>query len=231
MRSAHILVVDDDREILNALGRFLTKTGFVCTTVESGSAAAAECARKVPDAILLDLALRDISGFNLFRALRASSRTKAVPIVLMTGRPNADLLKDAGRLAGAFAFMRKPFDLEQVERTLRAAVGSHPDQPDAITSLSTIVNGPGFQIDTASGDLFIDGRIEHLEPKERDVLLILIRRPGRLCSEDSLRRQVWGTVDLPRNTLETRASALRRKLGSLGSRLQNVRGRGYRFVA
>ena len=231
MSSSHILVVDDDREILDALGRFLGKTGFGCTTVESSSAAATECARRVPDAILLDLALPDISGFDLFRALRANSRTKAVPIVLMTGRPNADLLKDAGRLAGAFAFISKPFDLEKVERTLRAAVGSQPDRPIAVTSLSTIVNGPGFQVDTVSGDLFIDGRIEHLEPKERDILLILIRRPGRLCSEEFLRKQVWGTADLSRNTLETRASSLRRKLGSLGSLLQNVRGRGYRFAA
>lgn len=228
MLPARVLVVDDDPEVLASVSRYLTAVGFDCVGACDAASALSECVGRRPDVMLLDLALGRVSGFLLFRALRADARTKAIPVVLMTGQPNHDLLKDAGLCSGAAAFLRKPLELPGLTSVLRGVLA--PDGAGVDRRAAGLVRGPGFQVDPANGRLFAAGRIEHLEPKEKELLLLLLRHRGRILSRQFIGEQVWRSSRLPQNTLETRISSIRQKLGRLETCLENVRGQGYRLL-
>ena len=95
---------------------------------------------------------------------------------------------------------------------------------------SPLVSGPGFKLDPVDGRLLVDGRVEHLEPKEAELLLIFLRRPGVVHSAAYLHEAVWGEKGRSPNTLETRLCTLRRKLGARASCLETIRGCGYRLL-
>lgn len=92
------------------------------------------------------------------------------------------------------------------------------------------MHGPGFHLDPADGRLFVDGRVEHLEPKETELLAIFLRRPNIVHSSAFLRESVWGDGDFPNNSLESRMYTLRRKLGKRAEHIETVRGVGYRLL-
>ncbi|MDE2142391.1 MAG: response regulator, partial [Elusimicrobia bacterium] len=123
MRRARVLIVDDDHEVRTAVFHYLQEiAGYECIAAASGAAALNLTLQRSPDVVLLDLALGDINGFDVFRALRSDPRARTIPTILITGRSGADLLASAGKCSGAFDLLRKPIDLSKLAKTLRAAL-------------------------------------------------------------------------------------------------------------
>jgi two-component system, NtrC family, nitrogen regulation response regulator NtrX len=116
---AHILVVDDERGILEQLGGILRDEGFAVTAVESGEAAVAATARELYDLVLLDVALPGMDGLEALRRIRAAGHT--VPVVMISGHASAEQVVSALR-EGAIDFMDKPLALERVLVTVNNAL-------------------------------------------------------------------------------------------------------------
>jgi DNA-binding response OmpR family regulator len=116
-----VLVVDDDRDLCDLLSDFLSEEGYDVTRAYAGQDAIDAVRSSVPDAVLLDLLLPDMSGVAVARALRDAASTRDVPIVIISGDRVA-LARSQGEVR-ADAFLEKPFSLAAVESAVRGALG------------------------------------------------------------------------------------------------------------
>ena len=115
-------MVDDDRELCDLLSYFLADEGYAVSRAYAGQEAIDSARASVPDAVLLDLLLPDISGVSVGRALRDAPATRDVPIVLISG-DRAAIARSRAEL-GAHSFLEKPFSLGSVQAAVRAALGT-----------------------------------------------------------------------------------------------------------
>lgn len=221
------LVVDDDprnNELIRDWLSGISDPAFDSVPAHSLTAARDELAHGRFDAVLLDRTLGDGDGVELLRSIRSNKETRDLPVLIISGR-KADREIITGLDRGADDYLSKPFSADMFRARLLAVLRRNraPEQ-------SPLIAGPGFELDPVNGRLLVDGRVEHLEPKEAKILMILLRRPSVVHSAAFLHEAVWGEVALPRNTLETRLSTLRRKLGGRASCLETIRGCGYRLL-
>jgi DNA-binding response OmpR family regulator len=124
-----VLVVDDDRDLCDLLSDFLSEEGYDVTRAYAGQEGIDAARSSVPDAVLLDLLLPDVSGVAVARALRDEASTRDVPIVIISGDRVA--LARSQLETGADAFLEKPFSLAAVESAVRAALGPRNGTPGA----------------------------------------------------------------------------------------------------
>jgi two-component system OmpR family response regulator len=123
MGQPRVLVVDDDHDLCDLLSDFLAEEGYDVTRAYAGQDAIDAARKDVPDAVLLDLLLPDVSGIAVGRALREAASTHDVPIVIISG-DRAALARSRAELR-ADSFLEKPFSLAAVESAVRAALEPH----------------------------------------------------------------------------------------------------------
>jgi two-component system KDP operon response regulator KdpE len=224
MSGARILVVDDEPQILRSLRLILTGYGYDVVTAAGGTSALEEIAHRLPDVILLDLMLPDISGIEICRRVRERSD---VPIIILSARGDESSKVEALDL-GADDYLTKPFSagelLARVRVALRHAVRAHG---------SPVLVAGDLEIDFDRRRVCAGGREVQLTPKEYDVLKCLAGNAGRVLTHTFILRTVWG----PEYTRETQylrnvIRDLRRKLErdpSAPAHIITEPGVGYRF--
>jgi two-component system phosphate regulon response regulator PhoB len=221
-----ILIVDDERDLLSLLEFNLRQAGFETTLAASGDAALRELRRKVPDLVLLDLMLPDISGTEVCRHIKTDPRTKGVPVVMLTAKGD-ELDKVVGFELGADDYVTKPFSVRELVLRLRAVLrraGAPPADrpPDAV--------GP-IKVDVEAHRAYVEGAEVVLTPLEFRLLTTLMERAGRVQSREQLLMDVWEmSSELETRTVDTHVKRLREKLGEARDLLETVRGVGYRLV-
>jgi two-component system KDP operon response regulator KdpE len=220
-----ILVVDDEPQILRALGVNLRARNYDVQTAADGAAALDSAARYPPDLVILDLGLPDMDGVDVIRGLRAWSQ---VPIIVLSVR-DAQIQKVAALDAGADDYLTKPFGIDELLARLRAALrrGVTPGSDDAVIVTTH------FTVDLAAKRVTVGETPVHLTPTEWHILEILVRHPGRLITQTHLLQKVWGpNYHDETNYLRVYLAQLRRKLEpepSLPRYLITEPGMGYRF--
>ena len=235
---AHILVVDDDREIRDLLARFLARHGLRVTTAKDGAEMERALADWPIDLVVLDLMMPGEDGLSLTRRLRGQG--VAVPIVMLTAM-GEDTDRIVGLEMGADDYLAKPFNprelLARIKAVLRRA------QPAAATAAPpTAVEGGGqrfrfldWVLDVATRDLLSpDGVITTLSAGEFDLLLAFVEHPRRVLSRDQLLDFARGRQAIPFDrSIDIQVSRLRRKLGDDAKDpqlIKTVRGGGYLFT-
>ena len=223
----HLLVVEDDPRLGRLLTRLLTADRHVVDLATDGlDAVDLLDANQAFDAVILDVGLPGIDGFEVARRVRASS--SAIPILMLTAR---DSLTDRvdGLDAGADDYLVKPFAYEELVARLRAILrrvgGMSPGAG------GQLVVGP-IALDESRRSVAVDGTAVDLSPREFALLECLLRHPGHALSRDQLIDQAWplGVAVTP-NTVDAFVTFLRRKLGPDGAaRIETVRGIGYRLA-
>ncbi len=227
MRPPQVLVVEDEEEMRRFYGGFFAlrhASAFSAEIVPDAESALEALARRPFDLAVLDWTLPGISGASLAKALRADPRTRAMGVLMVTARADAaDVV--AALDAGADDHLGKPFD----ERVLLARLRSLGRRRGREDGREVALRFPGLDLDRETGRLRLDGRPVHLKPRELDLLLLLLRRPGVVHPAAYLWEALWGyESDHWEHVLTATLSALRRKLGpSWGPRLRVSRGRGY----
>ena len=220
-----VLVVDDEPQILRALGTNLRARGYDTDLVGTGEEALATAAAHVPDVVILDLGLPGIDGIEVVRRLRTWS---GVPIIILSVR-EGELDKVAALDAGADDYVTKPFGMDELLARLRAAVRRAAPAVD-----DGVMTTPDFSIDLAAKRV-VRGQDEvHLTPTEWGLIEILVRNEGKLVSQRQLLQDVWGPAyEKETNYLRVYLAGLRRKLEPDPSRPRyfiTEPGMGYRFV-
>jgi two-component system, OmpR family, alkaline phosphatase synthesis response regulator PhoP len=218
-----ILVVDDERNIVELVRLYLEKDGFAVASASDGEQALVAFDRAEPDLVILDLMLPKMDGFEVCRQIR---RRGDVPILMLTAR-SEDIDAIVGLELGADDYVTKPFNpralLARVKAILRRTdVTARGGRPIVVGTL---------RIDPRRRDAYVDGRNLELRAREFDLLAALARDPGVVLTRDALLEDVWGT-DFPgeTRTVDVHVAEVRKKLGEDGPQIETVRGVGYRLV-
>lgn len=227
---AKILVVDDERILLDTLRYNLAKAGHEVRVAADGEMALRIAQLESPDLVILDVMLPKMDGLEVCRTLR---RESPVPILMLTAK-DEELDKVLGLELGADDYMTKPFSLRELLARVKALLRRAEMGASATegTGVKTLREGD-LQIDLVSHRAFCGGKLLHLKPKEFDLLTFLMRHRGRAFSRDQLLEQVWGyDYAGDTRTVDVHVRWLREKVEANPSRpglIETVRGVGYRF--
>jgi two-component system response regulator MprA len=218
----HILVVDDDRAVREALERALGLEGFDVELAADGAQALAAVERREPDAIVLDVLMPGVDGLEVCRLLRkAQSR---VPILMLTVRDEpGDRIE--GLDAGADDYLGKPFELEELLARVRALL-----RRAAPGTSGEILRFADLSLDLGSLEAQRAKRSFRLSVTEANVLEFFLRNPRQVLSRSLVFERVWGShLGTESNTLDVYVGYLRRKTEAGGEPrlIHTVRGAGY----
>jgi two-component system phosphate regulon response regulator PhoB len=221
-----VLLVDDERDLLSILEFNLRAAGFETIRATTGEEALQQLRRRVPDVVLLDLMLPDLSGTEVCRRIKEDPRTRHVPVVMLTAR-TAEVDRIVGFELGVDDYVTKPFSVRELVLRLKAVLRRTPghgrERPrEAI--------GP-IRVDLEAHRAFVDGAEIQLTALEFRLLATFMARAGRVQSREQLLEDVWEmSSELETRTVDTHVKRLREKLGSGRDLLETVRGVGYRLV-
>ncbi|MHB8459197.1 MAG: response regulator transcription factor [Candidatus Limnocylindrales bacterium] len=218
-----ILIVDDERNIVDLLRLYLEKEGFAVIAAADGEQGLALHARHDPDLVILDLMLPKIDGYEVCRELRRRGDT---PVLMLTARDD-DVDAIVGLELGADDYVTKPFN----PRALVARVKAILRRADATVRGGRPLEVGDLRIDPRRREATVGERRLELRAREFDLLAALARDPGVVLTRDALLEGVWGT-DFPgeTRTVDVHVAEVRKKLGDDGPLIETVRGVGYRLV-
>jgi len=230
-----ILLVEDNDDLAFGLRRTLEAEGYEVAVAADGPSGIRAGLAQRPDLVILDVMLPGVDGFGVLRALRDGG--VAAPVLMLTARGD-ETDKVHGFRLGADDYVTKPFGLSELVarvgallRRARAAdapnAGGAADAPAEALGFDDVLVDPRARVVTRRGE-----RVA-LTPKEFDLLLAFVRRPGVVLSRVALLRDVWGhAADVMTRTVDIHVAELRRKLERVPARprhLVTVWKAGYRF--
>ena len=227
---AKILVVDDERVLLDTLRYNLLRAGYEVLAATDGEAALRAAKQERPDLIILDVMLPKIDGFEVCRILR--QERLSTPVLMLTAR-DEEVDKVLGLELGADDYLTKPFSMRELMARIKAMLRRveliHIGENEAVKPLKE----GDLTIDIDSHQAFFKGAPLHLKPKEFDLLAFLMRNRGRAFTRDQLLAQVWGYEYAgDTRTVDVHIRWLREKVERDPSNpelVETVRGVGYRF--
>ena len=179
-----VLIVDDEKNIVDILSFNLIKEGFEITTAYDGETALAQYSLKRPDLILLDVMLPQLDGFEVCKRIR--ERDKVTPIIMLTAREE-ETDKVLGLDLGADDYITKPFSV----RELQARIKANMRRTDARGDDGGVDKSIGLVIDSERYDVFVDGRCAELTQREFELISFLTASPGKVFSREELLNKVW----------------------------------------
>ncbi len=208
-----LLVVDDERQITRMLRMALQSAGYAVETACDGVEALQKFEAQPPDLVITDLAMPEMDGLELTRAIRRVAQT---PIIVLSVR-DADAMKVAALDDGADDYLTKPFSMLELQARVRVHLRRSPTLPEGATlSLGNLL------VDPVAHRALLRGQELHLTPKEFDLLLLLLQHAGKAMTHKVLLRSVWGRAG------ESQPEYLRVLVGQLRKKLDQ--GDGVRYI-
>lgn len=234
MNDVNILIVDDERSIVELVATVLKKEGFTSIdTAYSGEDALASCEKKRYDLILLDIMMPGASGLEICPFLR---KTTDAPILFLTAR-SSDFDVLSGFAVGGDDYIKKPFNPLEVVARVRAQlrkVSRTSRISEQLKQEQTIYNYGRFQVDEVKAALIVDGMPVHCPALVFQLLVFLCKHPNRVFRKSELYERVWGESMLnDDNTVMVHIHRIRERIELDPSNPQfivNVRGIGYKLV-
>ena len=224
MTRQHVLVVDDEPQILRELQTNLRGAGYDVTTATTGGEALTQAAVRPPDALILDLILPDRSGTDVCRELRTWT---SVPILVLSAVGD-EREKVAALDAGADDYVTKPVGIDELLARLRAALRRIAPGAEPVIEIGELV------VDLEKRAVSVAGKPVHLTPHQFELLRVFAVNKGKLLTHRALLREVWGPgYGTESNLLHVNVSQLRRKIEPDRAHPQYLitePGAGYRLV-
>lgn len=222
---AHVLLVEDDRELCDLMSEFFAQNGIKLEVAGDGRRGLSRAIDGEHDLVLLDVMLPGLDGFELLRLLR---RRSSKPVIMLTARTD-QTDRIAGLDAGADDYLPKPFApdelLARIRAVLRRARSSAMAKPEQLES-------SGVRVNTGSREAWADGEALELTGIEFDILEFLVRSSGQVVSRDQLMTVLYQREASPfERSLDVHISHLRKKLGDQRDLIRTIRGAGYMFRA
>lgn len=218
----NILVVEDERNLADAIVRIASDASYNADAVYDGRSGLRAALSGSYDAVVLDVMLPGMDGYEVVHEMRRQG--VATPVLLLTARTStAD--KVEGLDAGADDYMTKPFEADELLARLRALTRRRGDVMLDDVSFADV------SLDLATHDLSCGDETVHLSGKEFEVMRILMSSNSRVVSKQDLLGRVWGDTEASENSVEAYVSFLRKKLAHIGSAVQitTLRMLGYRL--
>lgn len=226
MPTAQILVVEDEFAIATLIEFNLQKAGFSVIVTHSVLEAQKIINDKLPDLVLLDWMLPDISGVQFAQMLRQNDRTADLPLIMLTAR-SEESDKETGLNLGADDYVTKPFSPRELIARINALLRRRsPQKTEKIVQVETLILDPNTQQVTANGENLT------LSPSEFKLLHFFMTHPNRIFSRRQLLDLVWGDhIFIEERTVDVHIRRLRKGLavGRVDKHIETVHGSGYQF--
>ena len=221
-----VLIVEDDPNVAEVVGRYLAREGYEVDTEADGLRGLEHALADPPDLVVLDLMLPSLSGLEVCRRLRAVA---PVPVIMLTAR-GEEVDRIAGLELGADDYVAKPFSPREltarVKAVLRRATGVVSAEE------AEILRAGALEVDPVAHEARVDGRLVALTAREFDLLVHLMRNPRRAFRREELLHDVWGFSYGDTSTVTVHVRRLREKVeadASAPRHVCTVWGVGYRF--
>jgi two-component system, OmpR family, alkaline phosphatase synthesis response regulator PhoP len=226
MAKENILVVDDEADILKLVKYNFEKDGYKCECVTTGEEAIKSAIYNQPDIIVLDLMLPGVDGLEVCRQLKSNSKTSHIPIIMLTAK-SEDIDVVSGLELGADDYVTKPFSPRVLLARVRAILRRGKRK---IESDNEIVEINELTINPIRREVGISGNIVDLTVTEFNILYFLARHPGWVFTRSQIINAIKGEdYEVTERSVDVQIVSLRKKLDSIGERIETVRGIGYRF--
>ena len=221
-----ILVIEDEQSIADVVVYNLQKEGFTVHWERDGRDGLMKAQSLIPDLCILDLMLPGIDGLQICRLLKAESRTKAIPIMMLTAR-SAETDEIVGFNMGADDYVTKPFRVQPLIHRIKALLR----RSDTIETGRNHLELHGITIDRTNHVVKHLGNELELTPTEFRLLWTMMSQPGRPFSRNELMETSRGEdANSLERTIDVHVRALRKKLGETNDIIETVRGIGYRMA-
>jgi two-component system, OmpR family, phosphate regulon response regulator PhoB len=225
---AHIIVIEDEVDLQSVLEYNLTQAGYSVSLAGRGREGIRLVEQHIPDLVLLDLMLPDISGVDVCRKLKSQANTKAVPLIMVTAR-GEEIDRVVGFEIGADDYVVKPFSMRELLLRISAILRRNRAE---VAEPGQAVEFGRLRIDRGAHRIWVDGVEIELTALEFRLLVTLYDRKNRVQTRSALLDDVWGIqADITTRTVDTHVKRLREKLEAARDYIETVRGVGYRFVA
>ncbi|MEL6345655.1 MAG: response regulator transcription factor [Myxococcota bacterium] len=226
--SALILIVEDEQELAATMSYNLQREGYTTRLAETGREALAAAERDpIPDLVLLDLMLPDMSGTEICRRIRSDDRTADMAVIMCTAK-GEEIDRVVGFEVGADDYVVKPFSVREMLLRVRAVLRRR-QQPDARQER---IRFGDLQVDEGAHQAWVGDRELSLTALEFRLLTTLLARKGRVQTRDTLLSDVWNMdPGVTTRTVDKHVQRLRQKLGPVSEYIETIRGVGYRFAA
>ncbi|QDH21169.1 response regulator transcription factor [Saccharibacillus brassicae] len=229
MKSATILIADDEREIADLVALHLQKEGYRTLTAADGREAVRLVQSQPVDLIILDIMMPELDGYEVTRQIRGEQHR--MPIIFLSAK-TSDLDKITGLVIGADDYMTKPFNPMELVARVNAQM-RRSTQLNVPEKRSAVLEAGGLTIDPEQREVTVYGRVVELTPKEFDILHLLAGHPKKVFSAENIFRHVWEDDYYESgNTVMVHIRTLRRKLGEDDDKnkwIKTVWGVGYAF--
>jgi len=225
MAKPRILIIEDEKSIIDVLAYNLNKEGFEVVSATDGQTGLAKAKSLLPDLVILDLMLPVIDGLQVCRQLRSDSKTQGIRVLMLTAR-SEEVDEIVGFNMGADDYVTKPFKVRPLIHRVKALLRRSPVEKQE----SNVINVHGIEIDRLNHVVTLDGVEKQLTPTEFLLLWTLAKQPGRSFSRHELMDSSRGAdANAFERTIDVHVRALRLKLDDRGDIVETVRGVGYRF--
>jgi phosphate regulon transcriptional regulator PhoB len=226
--SATVLIVDDEKDLVDLVRYHLEKSGLKCLEAQDGETALRMAKDRIPDLVVLDLMLPGMDGLEVCRKLRKDPKTANLAIIMLTARAE-EVDRIVGLEMGADDYLVKPFSPRELVARIKAVL--RRGQTQESTPFRRV---GGLEVDEGRHQVTVHGRAVELTVKEFDLLCALMKANGRVLNRDQILETVWGysnAVEIESRTVDVHVRRLREKLGEEQGRIVTVKGVGYRFDA
>ena len=225
-RRKKILVVDDERDLVELISLNLQRNGYDTLAAHDGITGLDLARKQKPDLLILDLMMPGLSGRDVTTALKADPDFASIPILMLTAKTEeTDVI--VGLSMGADDYVTKPFSM----KVLMARVAAVLRRKAAIEPASAILAVGPIIIDQSKHEVTLAGKPVNLTPTEFKLLSALVSARGRVLSRDQLMDRAMGTdVFVTARAIDVHITALRQKLGDHAWMILTVRGVGYRLL-
>ncbi len=225
MAKARILVVEDEKDILDLIEMNLEREGYKVKCVENGEDCIKAAREKLPDLIILDLMLPGMDGLDVCRIIKNDSKTRHIPVIMLTAKgEESDVI--TGLEMGADDYMTKPFSpkvlIARVKAVLRKVSMASGDEG--------VIRKKDLIIDQGRREVICKGKKIDLTFTEFELLYLFSRRPGWVFTRNQIVQAVKGDgYPVTERAVDVQIVGLRKKLGESGELIETIRGVGYRF--
>jgi len=224
----HVIVVEDEQDTAELISLHLKNDGYRVTVAGDGDQALKKVHKHMPDLVILDLMIPEITGVEVCKFIRKDPATQSIPIIMCTAK-TGEIDKILGLELGADDYVTKPFSprelLLRVKNLIKRSDSSNVKADERLV-IGEIV------IDKNTHEVKVDGQTIDLTATEYKLLILFTEKIGRVLSREVLLRDIWGYKnDIETRTVDMHVLRLRNKLLSSKNSIVTVRGFGYKFIA
>lgn len=225
MAEVKILIVDDEDRIRDMIKEYISFEGYAIEEASDGVSALNLFKRNTYSIIILDVMMPKMDGWSVCREIR---KTSSVPIIMLTAR-GEEYDKLFGFELGVDDYIVKPFSPKELLARMKVIIRRSMPLAENTKSVER-VQIQGLDLDFNSRNLYIDGKLVSLTPKEYELINFFVHNPNRVFSREQLLNSVWGYDFIGEDrTVDTHIKSLRESLGHYRKFIVTVWGTGYKF--